>query len=96
MLQAPCVSIITPAFNTAATLVRAYQSVQVQTFTDWEYLIVDDGSSDDTARLTADLARTDSRVRPVILTTNSGAGTALNVAIRQATGRYIAFLDADD
>jgi glycosyltransferase involved in cell wall biosynthesis len=94
MPEAPSVSVITPAFNAAATLIRAFQSLQAQTFTDWEQIIVDDGSRDDTARIASELS--DPRVKVLVLARNGGTGAALNTAIRHATGRYIAFLDADD
>lgn len=90
----PWVSVITPAFNAAATLPRAFRSLQVQTFDDWEYIVVDDGSADDTARVAGQFS--DARLRPVIRTTNRGPGAALNAGIARARGRYLAFLDADD
>jgi glycosyltransferase involved in cell wall biosynthesis len=91
---APWVSVITPAFNAAATLPRAFRSLQAQTFAHWEYIVVDDGSADDTAKVIGEF--TDARLRPVIRTPNRGSGAALNAGIARAKGRYLAFLDADD
>ncbi len=90
----PTVSVITPAYNAAKTLRRACESVNAQTFQDWEHVIVDDGSTDGTHGTIIDSTRLGSRT--VIRTTNSGQGAALNTGIRYSTGRYVAFLDADD
>lgn len=88
------VSVITPAYNAAATLGRAHASVANQTFSDWEHIIVDDGSTDETSRLLTDLAH-DPCVRS-ISQTNSGQSSALNAGLRVAAGEFVAFLDADD
>jgi glycosyltransferase involved in cell wall biosynthesis len=88
------VSVITPAFNAAATLERAHASLGAQTFADWEHIIVDDGSTDGTPELIARLAR-DERVRAVRIE-NSGTGAALNTGTALAAGEFVAFLDADD
>ena len=70
--------------------------VQQQTLTRWELLIVDDGSTDGTARLMAELAATDGRIRALSAGRNTGAAAARNLALAAAQGRFIAFLDADD
>ncbi len=90
----PLVSVITPAFNAAATLPRAFRSLQTQTLEKWEHIVVDDGSTDDTADAIG--AFDDGRLKPLIRTANRGTGAALNAGIRRAQGRYLAFLDADD
>lgn len=72
------------------------RSVQAQTYTDWELLITDDCSSDDTWEKLLAMADGDARIKPVRMSHNSGAGAARNEAIARATGRYIAFLDSDD
>jgi glycosyltransferase involved in cell wall biosynthesis len=92
--EVPWVSVITPAFNAAATLPRAFRSLQAQTFGKWEYIVVDDGSTDDTAKAVGRFD--DPRLRSVIRTVNRGSGAALNAGIVRAKGRYLAFLDADD
>ena len=73
---------------------RAFRSLQAQTFRDWEYIIVDDGSTDNSAQIIAETP--DPRLKTVVRTANRGAGAALNVGVERATGRYLAFLDADD
>lgn len=89
----PTVSVVIPAYNAVSYLPQTMGSVLQQTFTDFEVLIVDDGSSDDTANWAAQI--TDSRVR-LISQPNQGAGAARNTGIENARGEYIAFLDADD
>jgi glycosyltransferase involved in cell wall biosynthesis len=90
---APLVSVITPAYNCAGTLVRAWNSLAAQQGW-WENIIVDDGSTDETPRVVAKLAA-DPRVT-VLRKPNGGPGSALNAGIDVASGAYIAFLDADD
>lgn len=93
---APIVTAILPAYQAADTLARAVGSVQAQTRTDWELLVVDDGSRDSTAVIAQGLAEADARISVLHQPANSGAAAARNRAIRAARGRYIAFLDADD
>ena len=90
------VSVIMPAYNAAATLPRAVASVQSQDMQDWELLIVDDGSQDETARIATALGQEDSRIHCLVQPRNSGVAMARNRAIDAARGRYLAFLDADD
>jgi len=95
MAQTPQVSILTPCRNAADTLPATAAGVQAQTLTDWEWLCVDDGSTDETRSLLDRLAAADSRVR-VHSAHARGAAAARNAARRQARGHYILFLDADD
>jgi glycosyltransferase involved in cell wall biosynthesis len=88
----PKVSIILPTFNRADTIMRAIKSAQAQTFRDWELIIVDDGSTDNTATLIADI---DPRIT-LIRQENRGFTEARNTAIRASKGTYFAFLDSDD
>jgi glycosyltransferase involved in cell wall biosynthesis len=88
------ISVITPAFNAASTLLRAHASVRAQMHAAWEHIIVDDGSSDDTSLIIAEMVK-DPRVSAAAVS-NGGAGSALNVGLQMALGNYIAFLDADD
>lgn len=89
------VSVITPAFNSAASIERTVRSVAQQTFPPLEHIVVDDGSSDDTALIIERLAREIPHLR-VIRQKNLGAGAARNAGIAAASGTYIAFLDSDD
>jgi len=91
--NSPGVSVIIPCYNHAHYLPDAVNSVLAQTFTDWEALIVDDGSTDNTREVAAQF--TDSRIR-YIYQENRGLSGARNTGIRAAEGEYLAFLDADD
>jgi glycosyltransferase involved in cell wall biosynthesis len=91
----PIVSIVTPAYNAAAYLAAAIQSAQQQTFGDFELLIVDDGSTDDTARLAQQFAARDRRIR-LIRQANAGSAAARNTAIQAAVAPFLALLDSDD
>ena len=84
-----------PAFNAAPTLARCLESIQNQTWEDWEMVVADDGSSDETPRLLASVARREPRLR-VISLPRAGIVPALNAALALARGRFIARMDADD
>lgn len=90
------VSIIMPVFNASEVLPRAVESVLAQQYTNWELLLIDDGSADGSAAIIAAFADQDDRIHGLYQPLNSGAAEARNVGIRAAQGRYIAFLDADD
>lgn len=92
----PLVSIITPAFNAAPILMETIESVQAQTFTDWELLIIDDGSMDSTIPIAERAALKDARIRILRLAEHGGTPTARNKGMDAATGRYTAFLNAGD
>jgi glycosyltransferase involved in cell wall biosynthesis len=85
-----------PVYNSAATLGAAIRSVLAQTHADWELLITDDGSSDESMDLLRDFARRDERVLPEPAPERGGAARARNLAIARARGDYVAFLDSDD
>jgi len=87
------VSVIIPAYNALAYLPQALESVQTQTFTDFELIVVDDGSSDGTAAWLGTL--TGPRLK-VLCQPHQGSGAARNTGLEHAAGRYVAFLDADD
>lgn len=91
--QAPLVSVVIPTFNRGPLLDEAIRSVLAQTFGDFELIVVDDGSTDDTAQRVQ--AYADPRVR-YVHQRNAGLAAARNAGIRTATGAYVAFLDDDD
>jgi teichuronic acid biosynthesis glycosyltransferase TuaG len=92
----PLVSIIMPAFNAERFIAESIRSALAQTFGDFELLVVDDASTDQTCLIVAELARSDSRIRLLRVERNSGPAAARNRAIEVASGRYISFLDSDD
>ena len=85
-----------PAYNAAAHLREAMDSILTQTFEDFELLLVDDGSTDTTLALATVAAEVDSRLRIERLPVNRGRATARNMALGRARGRYLAWMDADD
>jgi glycosyltransferase involved in cell wall biosynthesis len=89
----PCVTIIVPAYNQAAYVGEAIESVLRQTYRDWELIVVDDGSTDETAAIIATFD--DPRIR-YIHQANKGLPGARNTGIAHSRGDYLAFLDADD
>ena len=90
------VSIITPTYNCGKFIARTIESVQKQTYTDWEMIIVDDCSKDDTKAVVEEYMANDSRIKYHILENNSGAAVARTRAMELAQGKYMAFLDSDD
>ena len=90
------VSIITPAYNAAAYIAETIESVLAQTYLNWEMLIANDCSKDNTPEIVESYAAKDKRIKLINLKQNSGAALARNTAIQNAKGRYIAFLDSDD
>lgn len=96
LASAPTVSVVIPCFMQAEFLTEAIASVERQTRTDWEAIVVDDGSPDATAEVAeAAIARVGPRIR-LVRQANLGVAAARNAGIRGATGRYIVPLDADD
>jgi len=91
----PSISVLLPIYNDSSYLVRSVTSIRRQTFQEWELLLLDDGSTDDSPDLVDSLAREEPRIRPVHLP-HRGIAATLNVGIERATGRYIARMDADD
>ena len=90
----PQISIITPCYNSAPFLEETIHSVLNQTFTDWEWLITDDCSTDGSVLLIENA--NDPRIILTRSKKNSGAGHARNISLEKASGRFITFLDADD
>lgn len=96
IVHGPTVSIITPAYNAERYLTETVQAARAQSFSDFELLIVDDGSTDGTVALARALAAQDERVRVIATARNVGQAAARNCAMRQARGRFFALLDSDD
>lgn len=92
----PKVSVIIPTYNRALYIDRAVRSVLAQTYTDFEVIVVDDGSTDDTPARVQALAQAAPRVRYLRHETNQGAQIARNTGIQVAKGQHIALLDSDD
>jgi teichuronic acid biosynthesis glycosyltransferase TuaG len=90
------VSIITPTFNSKKFLKTTYESISRQSYKDWEWIVVDDCSSDNTVEILSQIALGDDRVKVYFNDVNSGAAVSRNKAISDARGRFIAFLDSDD
>ena len=90
------VSIITPSYNCSSYVDNTIKSIQEQTYTNWELLITDDCSSDNSREVIKSYADKDPRIKLLTLEINSGAGVARNNSIKEAKGRYIAFCDSDD
>lgn len=97
MMQAtPVVSIITPCFNCEKYLKETIESVQAQTFHDWEMIIVDDCSTDSSYKIAEQASKLDTRISVYKNEQNMGACYSRNYATDKARGRFIAFLDSDD
>ncbi len=98
MANTPLIAVVLPAYNAAAYLEEAVHSVLAQTFTDFELIIVDDCSSDETPTIARKLAAEDSRIRIIRNKTNQRAGSSRNIGISAVSPsvRYIAMMDADD
>uniref|UniRef100_UPI00405607F6 glycosyltransferase family 2 protein n=1 Tax=Agathobacter sp. TaxID=2021311 RepID=UPI00405607F6 len=94
-MQAGLVSIITPCYNGEKYISETMDSVLAQTYKDWEMIVVDDGSKDNSADIVRSYARRDSRIQ-LVQQANGGSAAARNNGIRRAKGQYIALLDADD
>ena len=93
-MKTPSVSVIIPVYNRQQTILTAVSSVLCQTCADFELLVVDDRSSDDTVKTIQSV--NDQRVRLVLSPHNQGPAGARNLGVQQARGEYIAFLDSDD
>lgn len=90
------VSIIMPAYNAEKYIEEAIQSVLKQTYTNWELIIVNDCSNDKTEQIIKKYREQDERIKVHSLSENHGVANARNIALQNAVGRYIAFLDSDD
>ncbi|MGN0060798.1 MAG: glycosyltransferase family 2 protein [Alloprevotella sp.] len=90
------VSIIMPSFNSATYIAESIESILRQTYTDWELLVVDDCSTDETIAIVSQYAAQDKRIRLFRLEKNMGSGHSRNHGMTNAEGRYLAFCDSDD
>lgn len=93
MKKAPSVSVIMPCFNCAEHIEQAIQSALAQSWADFELIVVDDGSTDDSTKIVEDIA--DSRVQ-LVKCENGGVARARNIGLQESRGEYISFLDSDD
>jgi glycosyltransferase involved in cell wall biosynthesis len=93
--DAPAISVLLPAYNAARYVAEAVDSILAQTFTDFELLIVDDGSTDDTPRILRHYAERDRRIH-LVSRPNTGLVIALNEMLARSRGEFIARMDADD
>jgi len=93
--NSPLVSVLTPAYNSASYISETIDSIRAQTFPDFEVIVADDGSTDDTVDVVGRIARRDARVI-VMSSPHGGPATARNSAMAVARGRFMALLDSDD
>lgn len=96
MMKHPFVSIVMPCYNAAATLEQSVKSILAQTHTNWELLILVDGSTDNTRDVARTLSSADPRIRIMVSIWNRGVIRMRNLGIRLAKGEWIAFCDSDD
>lgn len=92
----PVVSVIMPAYNAEKYIKEAIQSVRAQSRTDWELIVVDDGSCDRTPEIVREFAVQDSRIKQIVNEKNVGVAESRNRALSVCRGQYVAFLDSDD
>ncbi|MFT8318510.1 MAG: glycosyltransferase family 2 protein [Sporolactobacillus sp.] len=96
MTGVPAISVITPCYNAAGTIRATIESVRAQSYPNWEMIIADDCSTDQSLLILQEEAAGDRRIHPLAAEKNGGAAHARNRALHQARGRYVAFLDSDD
>jgi teichuronic acid biosynthesis glycosyltransferase TuaG len=90
------VSIITPVYNAQSTIKATLDSIVSQSYKDWELILVNDASTDDSKAIAEPYLKKDKRIKWIDMAQNSGAAKARNFAIDHARGQYLAFLDSDD
>lgn len=95
MIYTPTISVIVPVYNSEKSLDRCLQSILSQTYTQWELILVDDGSKDGSASLCDKYVASDARIT-VCHKANGGVSSARNQGLLQAKGNYVAFIDSDD
>lgn len=92
----PLVSIIMPAFNASATIADSIRSVQAQSYSEWELLVINDASSDATLSIVGKFSASDPRIRVINEANNKGVSASRNIGLNLKRGAFVAFLDADD
>ena len=95
-MNKPTVSIILPNRNYSDFIADAINSVKAQTLTDWECIIIDDASTDNSVKIIKELTKFDKRFRLIVNPESVGISATRNIGLEMATGEYIAFLDSDD
>ena len=95
-MEKKLISIVMPAYNAAKFIRSAIASVQAQSYSNWELLVIDDGSKDETIEIVKELAKDDARIRLLQNEKNMGVAKTRNRGIELARGEYIALLDSDD
>lgn len=90
------ISIVTPSYNSSNYILKTIESVLIQTYEDWELIIVDDCSTDSSCEIIQSFIDSDSRIKLIKQDQNGGAAAARNTGIEHAKGQFIAFLDSDD
>ena len=90
------VSIITPMYNSEKYIRMTIESAINQTYNDWEMIIVDDCSSDNSPEIVSEYIKYDSRIKYIRTDSNKGVSNARNIALKIAKGQFISFLDSDD
>ena len=95
-MMEPVVSVVMPAYNAEKYIEEAIHSVQAQTMTNWELIVIDDGSKDKTGGIIRGIAKKDCRIRYIKNETNVGVAKTRNTGISISRGQYVALLDSDD
>lgn len=90
------VTIVTPLYNAEKYIKETIDSVKSQTYSNWEWFIVDDCSTDNGVEVTRELIKGDDRIHLILKTTNDGTAKTRNQGLKRANGQYITFIDADD
>lgn len=96
MTKKNLVSIVTSTYNSSSEVIHTYKSILSQTFLNWEWIVTDDCSNDDTFEILKSMAEKDMRVKVLKNINNSGAAVSRNKSLKQANGVFIAFIDSDD
>jgi len=94
--MAELISVITPVYNSEKYIADTIESVLAQTYPDWELIIVDDCSTDNSKDIIREFAKNENRIHLIEFEENAGTGKARDVALKNAKGRFVAFLDSDD
>lgn len=95
-MKQPLVSIVMTAYNAAEFVAEAIESIQAQTYINWELVIVNDGSTDNTLKILSNFSKNDVRIRLINCRTNRGASIASNLGLSKVRGSFVARMDSDD